>query len=408
MQRLVFPSIAGIAIMMTPIQTFAQEEANLHESANSRLNSFGYLRAGVGWSDDGDAQTCFQLPGARAKYRLGNECEIYFEPGFTLGLGPEDGTNFVLQYRGSLVATPLNDFDDVDTFTVEAWTGLRGFAGGAFSDAEIWVGQRFYKRHDVHINDFYFWDATGLGFGIADVDLGWSKGSFAYFTDSAYDLETSLDGSPYDRVDLRFSDISLGEDSTLTVGFDLRFPDEDDDDLGNDGGGMATALWNYTDPRGGSLMLAGQFGFGAGTSLSYVSNASADDDDRAFRVVSSYLWNANDNFSMMATGVAEWQSDDRDWYSVGVRPVWRLQNDFYLAVEAGVDHVVPEDGDARSLGKLTAALEWKPGPKFFDRPAIRLYATTATWDDDADAAGIAPDFDGNNGVNVGFQLEQWW
>lgn len=53
------------------------------------------------------------------------------------------------------------------------------------------------------------------------------------------------------------------------------------------------------------------------------------------------------------------------------------------ALEGGIDHVVPEEGDARSLAKPTAALEWKPASKFFSRPAVRLCVTGATWDQGA-------------------------
>mgnify|MGYP001265376584 CR=1 FL=1 len=345
--------IASLAVG-APAALSDEDTANLYAGDNLRIDSYGYLRAGVGWRGGGEAQRCFQLPGARTKYRLGNECEIYFEPGVDLGFGPEGGTRIGVHLRGALTATELNDFDDIETNTAEAWVGLEGFGGGAFSDAELWAGQRFYKRHDVHINDFYFWNGTGLGFGLAGVDLGWSSASIAYFTDSAYDLRSSLDGSPYERVDLRFSDISLGEKTKLTVGVDLRFAEKDG--LENDGGAMATILWNRTDSRGGELMLAGQAGFGAGTSLTYASKAEADDADRAFRAVGSYKWNASEDFSIMATGVAEWQSADVNWYSVGARPVWAIGNNLHLAVEAGVDHVVPERGGTRTLGKLTAAL----------------------------------------------------
>jgi len=39
----------------------------------------GYGRAGVGGASEDGTQACFQLPGAPAKYRLGNECEFYGE-----------------------------------------------------------------------------------------------------------------------------------------------------------------------------------------------------------------------------------------------------------------------------------------------------------------------------------------
>ena len=39
------------------------------------LEFTGYMRAGAGDSSGSDSQSCFQLPGAPAKYRLGNECQ---------------------------------------------------------------------------------------------------------------------------------------------------------------------------------------------------------------------------------------------------------------------------------------------------------------------------------------------
>ena len=38
--------------------------------------------------------------------------------------------------------------------------------------ATLWAGRRYYKRHDVHIADFYFWNPSGTGFGLEDYRLG--------------------------------------------------------------------------------------------------------------------------------------------------------------------------------------------------------------------------------------------
>ena len=43
------------------------------------LEFAGYLRSGLGTSVNSGPQSCFQLPGAPSKYRLGNECEQYAE-----------------------------------------------------------------------------------------------------------------------------------------------------------------------------------------------------------------------------------------------------------------------------------------------------------------------------------------
>lgn len=47
----------------------------------------------------------------------------------------------------------------------------------------IWAGKRFYQRHDVHMIDFYYWDISGHGAGIENIDLGFGKlsGSDPFF-----------------------------------------------------------------------------------------------------------------------------------------------------------------------------------------------------------------------------------
>uniref|UniRef100_UPI00396CF417 carbohydrate porin n=1 Tax=Escherichia coli TaxID=562 RepID=UPI00396CF417 len=36
----------------------------------------------------------------------------------------------------------------------------------------IWAGKRFYQRHDVHMIDFYYWDISGPGAGLENIDVG--------------------------------------------------------------------------------------------------------------------------------------------------------------------------------------------------------------------------------------------
>ncbi|WP_373878266.1 carbohydrate porin, partial [Azotobacter vinelandii] len=50
------------------------------------LDFSGYSRIGLAGSDEGGTQSCFRLPGAPSKYRLGNECEEYAELIFDQGL----------------------------------------------------------------------------------------------------------------------------------------------------------------------------------------------------------------------------------------------------------------------------------------------------------------------------------
>ncbi len=39
----------------------------------------------------------------------------------------------------------------------------------------IWAGKRFYQRHDVHMIDFYYWDISGPGAGLENIDVGFGK-----------------------------------------------------------------------------------------------------------------------------------------------------------------------------------------------------------------------------------------
>ncbi|MGK7651015.1 carbohydrate porin [Roseovarius sp. B08] len=398
-----------IAAVLSMFATVVHAQDDTADTPGPSFESFGYVRSGFGINADGDRQVCFQLPGARAKYRLGNECETYAELGGTLTFGAEGGgPEVALTFRGSLLATPLNAYDDVQFFGEEAWIGVSKFTDtGAMSGAEIWAGHRFYKRQDVHINDFYYWDATGSGLGVTGVDLDFAKGSVALFFASAGDIETALDGTPYIRLDTRLEEIALAENTDLTVGLDFRFADESG--LANDGGGMMTFQVDHETKRGQKVVVALQTGWGAGRSLSFASDPQAANSDMSARLVGSYLWNATDRYSVMATGVAEWQSDDRNWYSIGARQIWRLNpNNIYFALETGLDHVVPQSGDSRTLGKITSALEWREGPKFFDRPSYRAYVTYAGWDDGAEQAGIAPGVSGRDGLSIGLQVEHFW
>lgn len=140
----------------------AQDEGpSLADTPVFRADFFGYIRAGVGWQGDlEDGQSCFQLPGAPAKYRLGNGCEISFEPGLTLEFGdPAQGATVSVNLRASCIDSPLNEFDDELSFGEKAWLGLHRLGGTGGEDDQgltVWAGHRFYRRQDIHMIDFYW------------------------------------------------------------------------------------------------------------------------------------------------------------------------------------------------------------------------------------------------------------
>ena len=389
----------------------AQDDPALYDNGVLRLESFGYLRAGLGWqTDGGTAQDCFQLPGAPVKFRLGNECELYVEPGLALTYGRDDSATLTVQYRASIIGTPYNEFDDLEWFNIEAWAGLDDFAdSGILAGAQVWAGQRFYYRQDIHIHDFFYFNGAGMGAGIEQIDLGWGDLALSVFEHSTYDIETALDtGSPYRRIEARLENIKPTDVVTYRGALDVRLAKDDYDTVAD--GLSFTAEMDRSGVYGGTLTTALQVGIGAGRTMRQFSDATAEEDAFGIRGVLSWLTNRDDRFALQTTAVAEYQSDDRNWYALGARPIWRIgQTDLHAALEIGLDYVEPVDGPSRSLAKTTAALLWKPGgPAFFDRPSIRAYVTHADWNDGAEDAGIAPGYDGTSGRSYGLQIEHFW
>ncbi len=382
----------------------------IYEGETFKIESFGYLRSGVGARFGGGGQRCFQLPDAPAKYRLGNECETYIEPGLTLTFGDRSGGPTVeAHFRAAFNGGPLNDYDDWDSFLVESWLALDNFTEtGALAGARVWAGQRFYYRQDTHIHDFYYWNATGLGVGIDQIPFGKGELSLALFEHSTYDVETALDeGSPYRRIEARIESWEVNEDLTLRGALDLRFA-KDEYTTRADGGGLLSVEAERGGVLGGSLSLTGQLGWGAGHTMFYFSDADARDEEVGARLIATHLVNLDRDFSMQSTAVAELQSHGREWYSLGARPIWRIAGDLHFALEAGID-VTSDDGDTDVLGKATLALEWKPGgPDFFDRPSFRAYVTHADWNAEADRGGFASAYDHTRGTTYGLQVEHWW
>ncbi|MDU7559550.1 MAG: carbohydrate porin, partial [Pseudomonas sp.] len=119
-------------------------------SANA-LEFAGYLRSGIGNSLEGGKQSCFKLPGAEAKYRLGNECEQYAELELRQDVyNFDDGS--VLSVDG--MASLYNQYNRQLTFQGDngsarlpqlyaQWSNLPSLNGGS-----VWAGRRYYKRND--------------------------------------------------------------------------------------------------------------------------------------------------------------------------------------------------------------------------------------------------------------------
>jgi maltoporin len=402
----------------------------------------GYVRSGFGVNAKGGDQDPFQAPGAFAKYRLGNETETYGELGFTANwINPEHtDTWFKTHVKLAVVAPRNSTFDTLSAIAIREGFGEAGHIVDSQPDMTVWAGQRFYRRRDIHINDFFFNDMSGYGAGFQDMKLGDSKMklSVAYLGGSVDDLTgpTAIGGSDVGRLtknmfDLRLSDIPAG-----TGNLELMLIPE----LAAQGSGAtpirsgftAGAFW-FVPILGGFNEVSAQLGYGGMANMSTFIDTSIASGGWMARLIDRGVFQLNPKLSMMISGVLQFDNHDGNptgttdssvgntWVSFGARPVYMLGKYTGLAVEGGVDVVKPQTSgaDVGVLGKLTVAPLIRPGADFWARPEIRAFVTLAAWNDPikgfTDATNVVhlgvggrAFVDDNIGMTAGVQAESWW
>lgn len=430
----------------------------------------GYMRSGIGANfDSGGDQVCFQLPGVGWKYRLGNECETYFETSFGANLYQGDAAEyFKLYFTLAYVVEGETDFEQFSPALRELWIESGNVAGGIFEGARFWAGKRFYRRHDVHINDFFFWDVSGPGAGVEDINLGnlgapglLAASVFRGVNDDFFPQVfrvSPVTGNPeilpaselqntddaLTRFDLRWYGIETNPGGQLTLGIDARFRTEDDEDFDGHNGVGINILHFQDNPLGwgGFNKVIFQYGFGPAARLGQAGgtfrfdpetgnpNADGDEDVQSFRVVEQVLFEPHPDWSFFASGVYEnnQQNDGlgsviggtRDWWSFGMRPIYYFSDYFNIAAEVGFDYIDFSNQDSRRLTKFTLAPQLSAGRGFWARPLIRAFVTYADWDDDAEDAATGgggegipgsisdPALTNTDGWSIGIQAESWW
>ena len=155
----------------------------------------GYFRSGFGVAGTGDPQEAFRAPNAGAKYRLGNETEAYLETIFGYGLRPKDDSTAFFDTRINVsYVTPTSNTNSFETTTAlrEAFVVATG-VWKAQQDASFWAGQRFFDRHNMNMNDFFYRDLSGFGGGLDDVRLGGGplRAGVAWLGGSVNELESN-------------------------------------------------------------------------------------------------------------------------------------------------------------------------------------------------------------------------
>jgi maltoporin len=398
-----------------------------------QIEFHGYFRAGIGITSKGGDQDAFQAPGAYAKYRLGNETETYGEVELDNNwINPDhDGTWFKTAILLAVVAPRNQTFDVLSDIAIRQAYAEAGHVFESKPDMTLWAGQRFYRRKDVHINDFFFQDMSGYGAGFQDLKVGEKpKLAVAYLGGSVNPaMNAGLEVGRYlkNTLDVRLYDIPVGK-GTLELWLNPALVVDKNEDVSHNGIGGGVF---YNVPMLGGFNEA-SVEFGTGESANFSTRFdNLDSSAWMLRFVDRAVFQLSRQLSMMATGVVQLDNtngDARDgngnlWISAGARPVYNFTKHTGIAFEAGIDIVKQEkddldmsdfgQGDTGFLGKVTVAPLIRPGMDFWARPEIRAFVTAAVWNDAVKGRVGGTQFgnaygDDTFGITAGVQMESWW
>ena len=406
----------------------------------------GYARSGIGWTGSGGEQQCFQATGAQSKYRLGNECETYAELKLGQEVWKEGDKSFYFDTNVAYSVSQQNDWESTSPAFREANVQGKNLIEW-LPGSTIWAGKRFYQRHDVHMIDFYYWDISGPGAGIENIDLGFGKLSLAATRSSesggsATFAERDANGDriydnvvPNDVFDVRLAGLETNPGGTLELGVDYGHTNIPDDYYLQPG--ASKDGWLFTAEHTQSMMkgfnkFVLQYGTDSMTSngKGIPQGGSVDNDGSMWRVLDHGAITLADRWDLMYVGM--YQNIDRDnnngteWWTVGVRPMFKWTPIMSTLLEVGYDNVKSQRTDEKnSQYKITLAQQWQAGDSIWSRPAIRVFATYAKWDekwgyannsDTGYTSGVAYSDTSaktfsrgdNDEWTFGAQMEIWW
>ena len=418
------------------------------------MDIHGYFRAGYGRNSSGGSMVGFQAPGASAKYRLGNEADTYGEITFGKNFYGADafkvddaageimaGSGPIGRFQTTLAAyTPIQDAissGSANFSFAEIW-GSVGNVISSQPSLKFWAGNRYYRRHDIHLNDFFFSNMSGTGGGFEDLKLRNSKLAFAWIgtpgssgVSSAPEPDaTNKAGYSKTSFDLRWYDMQvpwgIGEAglvfSRATSGLDSN-GNQAPETTGFSGMFIHTRKGVFSE--NGVNKASIQFGTGAAKTLNSGFETftldgqtfiRADDPDSwRLRITENFTANLSDSLSLgpvLIYQITDYAGDEGkvQWVSAGVRPIWHFDPHISLALEAGADWVDDDNaGTEGVLYKVTLAPQVSLGGDFMSRPVVRAFVTYAHWSDDfIGLVGGADYANETAGLTAGMHLEVWW
>ena len=434
-----------------------QENKPIRERLETILRNYvditGYFRAGYGRNDEGGPQVGFQAPGALAKGRLGNEAENYGEltisknfylPGaFALSRNPAGGAASApvasFQVRLSMY-NPYQNYSDSSSTQFglpEAW-GAIGHVSAGQRSMNVWAGNRYYRRHDVHIDDFFLYNMSGGGGGVEDIKTPIGKLAFAWlgigsqsgFSDIPQPNPQNKAGFSKSNFDFRLYDFKL-LGGTGEFGFDVSHATSGHDAQGlsapNATGVSFTFIHTMEKWLGEYNLNQFYIQYGQGAAKTFTSGFETYSVNGGtfirpdapgsyrFRVADNVIFETGNHFSI--SPVVLYQATDykqyggmQHWFESGVRPQAHFNEYVSLAFEPFIDWTDNRDTNISDyLFKMTFAPQVSLGNHFMSRPAIRGFVTYAHWGNGFKGMVGGPDYtNSTQGWTWGVQMESWW
>ena len=414
-----------------------------------------YLRAPVGSNARGGKQVVLQNPKSQGnEFRLGNEAaygEAYFT-GHLLKGGEADpffDANLTFAYNPQMNSQYGDTTPDGDhTQVIQAFV-----KGGRFEDMRYsaWVGKRFYRDADLHMNDFYYFaDMSGVGGGFEDISLGNGTLAVALLQQSDTSVQRTNNGAPTKQaLDVRWRDIALTANDKLHLwiaaaytspgsGYTLN-PATNVYDVPADfeaSHGFAQGIrWRHAFSEKSYNNFAVIYGTGAmeSLSMSFAPTTPNLNGRKRWRLVDNPVFEF-DQWSLIFAFVYE-DADNGGtaghtrYYSAGVRPIYYFSDRYHLVFEAGFSSVKDDSetgtgggpGGERTLTRFTIAPEIALAKGYLGRPVLRAYVAHTMWNganaDSGNASSLVSRMNARNNTSlighrdetqIGVQAEVWF
>jgi len=411
----------ALVLLTLFINSSALAELN-YENGLHEFSFSGYMRGVLGTSEGSHKQAMYGLPGARSKYRLGNEADTNLELEFKYAFKPENDNKKLELVAMRSGYAPHGTALKMDTWS-QAYFSLNDIVG----KSNFWFGRRYYDRKDIHLMDHYWLNAgqnSHVGGGFEDIGLPVGTLDVALFE---YRDKNAADEIKSHTLDARWRGLEVNSTTALTLWAQyskrgsnkvLRYSTET---------GKAMGLW--LDSESGNIKNTLSFSVQTGSTITQSDfNPNPVREDQQWNLSSASVYEINNalfyevlpDVSLQASAAI--RHEDRgisgastiDWYSAGVRPIIYLSDHFSLAFEFGLDHIDDKLNKRQgNLLKETVALQFAQERGYYQRPVIRIFVTTAQWGDDfkgvvGNIPDDAPYGDETRGWSTGIQLEWWW